>query len=88
MSSTTGKMTHRELGMKYGIPEIPPDDPTFKPGFTIGATVPYRQRPAGSTNEASSSAPNEELPDPMQPAIDAIEEMLKRDFGDRYDPKA
>ena len=27
-------------------------------------------------------------PDPMQPAIDSIEEMGRKDFGDRYNPKA
>ncbi|MEF8770537.1 MAG: hypothetical protein ABTS16_19475 [Candidatus Accumulibacter phosphatis] len=59
MSLPDGKMTGRELITKYGGTAIPPDDPIFKPGFTIGATVPYRQRPAGSTSEASSTAPTE-----------------------------
>ena len=32
--------------------------------------------------------PPSEATDPMQPAIDAVEDILRRDFGDRYNPKA
>lgn len=59
MTSTTGKPTITESATKYGIKPIPPDDPIFKPGFTVGATVPYRQRPVGSTSKVSSTAPAE-----------------------------
>lgn len=59
MPIATRKPTIRQLGIKYGGTPIPPDDPIFKPGFTVGATVPYRQRPADSTNGAASTAPAE-----------------------------
>ncbi len=85
-------MTGRELGIKYGGTPIPPDDPIFRPGFTIGATVPYRQRPAGSTSEASSTAPTDAQTPPegdmsdlkvagrIQDRVDqAIDEMNRRD---------
>ena len=35
-----------------------------------------------------TSQPPLEANDPMQPAIDAVEDMLQREFGDRYNPKA
>ena len=92
MTLPDGKMTGRELITKYGGTAIPPDDPIFKPGFTIGATVPYRQRPAGSTSEASSTAPDDAQTPPMgdmsdpkvagriQDRVDqAIDEMNLRD---------
>ena len=92
MTLPDGKMTGRELITKYGGTAIPPDDPIFKPGFTIGATVPYWQRPAGSTSGASSTAPTEaqtppegDMSDPkvagrIQDRVDqAIDEMNRRD---------
>ena len=82
MSSTTGKMTGRELGIKYGGTPIPPDDPIFRPGFTIGATVPYRQRPAGSTSEASDTAPTEAQ---TPPAGDMSDPKVAGRIQDRVD---
>ncbi len=74
MSTTTGKLTRTEIAMKYGSKgAIPADDPIFDNGFQIGATKPYRQAPAGSTEKASSAAQD----DPMQPAIDQIERALR-----------
>ena len=45
---------------------------------------PSRTKPS----ETKQTAPAGGRPDPMQPAVDSIEEMLKRDFGERYNPKA
>ncbi len=39
-------------------------------------------------SETKQNEPGSGKPDPMQPAVDSIEEMLKRDFGELYNPKA
>jgi hypothetical protein len=73
MSNRTRKRTIHEIAMKHGSRgSIPADDPIYKQGWTIGSTVPYRQRPAGlppSGAEISS--------DSMRPALDQIERALK-----------
>ena len=69
-----------------------PDDPIYKGGL-IMTSVPGLQKSTGTSRKGTAgakqaSAPNAELPDPMQPAIDSIEEWGKEKFGDRYNPKA
>ncbi|MEF8753808.1 MAG: hypothetical protein V5B60_07700 [Accumulibacter sp.] len=69
-----------------------PDDPIYKSGPMVSFRQPSpaltSATPETTAGASQSSAPGEELPDPMQPAIDAIEEMGRKDFGDRYNPKA
>lgn len=61
-TTTTGELTIRESAIKHGLTPIPPGDPIYQNGFTIGATKSYRQRPAGSTTTESSTAPNRDTP--------------------------
>lgn len=45
MSDTTRAMTIEGAAMLHGsLGVIPADDPIYKNGWTVGATVPYRQR--------------------------------------------
>ena len=85
MSTTTGATTISEEGIKHGLTPIPPDDPIYKNGWTIGATMPYRQAPNGSQNEASATAPAGGMSDPevaakIQGRVDqSIDELNRRD---------
>mgnify|MGYP001019924104 CR=1 FL=1 len=77
---------------KQGPRELPDGHPHkggavfFKPRPQTISSPPSAPSPSEEP-AVQGSAQGEELPDPMQPAIDAWEEMLKRDFGDRYNPK-
>ena len=69
-----------------------PDDPIYSGGLTM-TSVP-RSTPSTKTSPSTPGVAVQDekassvQPDPMQPAIDSIEEMGRKDFGDRYNPKA
>ena len=50
--------------------------------------VPKQTSSSNNSSAKQDKKASSAQPDPMQPAIDSIEEMGRKDFGDRYNPKA
>lgn len=57
------------------------NSPIYDSGFVIAK--PNSASSSPSTKDESSAAPS----DPMQPAVDQVEEFLKEKLGERYNPK-
>lgn len=73
--------------MKQGPRELPDGHPHKGGAVYFKPKSPPTSQPPSATPE-QSSAPTGDMSDPMRPLIDKSEEALKKDFGDRYNPKA
>lgn len=79
MPTTTGKSTLAEIAMKYGGRPLPADDPLHNGSWHVGASKPYKVRPAGTEKTRTEPAPSQgkRLP-PLMRALDLTEDQAKK----------